>query len=760
MRRHIAFIGALLVVVLIFFNSWLTLNSHTLGDMITYYYPRAEALRQSIVDYGDFLPLWSPYIFSGDPFLAKPNVMNFFFILGPLLLVFPPMAALHLNVLLALFLSAVFMYFLVFQLSRDSFASFVAGIAYLLSGFALTTVIFYGWVTFANAYMLFPLLLIFLFRISSGRWLLNSILAGAVLGLFVIGGSGIEFLYATVMVAIFLGLSIIGRDLKARLARTLLVGVVILAVCLGLSAFKLLPVLEYQQSSVRAALSWQEASGRTIQPSGILTELVEPGIPRVFQTPSSKIGIVAFALLLFAVFRRPKSRPAIFFCAVIAVALLLATGSFLLYLFWKFYPGWSGMRYANRAIIMLVPAAAALAGLGAASLFQQLRHRSASAARIGFAVVVALLLLDLAVFGSGGQSNAGDARYEYRDIDEVVAANALMQNLSSMRQNSIFRIHTLETTGIDWGTEFYTAPLHLENIYGYDTQWLPEYLNRYLSAANNAPAVFWGILNVKYLTAQKPMNIPGFRLVSKFPECKTCFPEEKAIQKAWGPYLYENERFMPRAWIADNAILVVGEPGQARNAVFAIMLNPSFNASSAAVVQGRPRLSSHSIEELMAYKAVILTQGSVDSASDTRLQAYVSRGGRILPDLASGSNSVDDTQISSLLESLNGGSYAPVRDISTLSFSRKTIEATMPGFLVLSERYAFFPGWRASIEGRGEVELLKTDGAITAVRLEKPGFVAFEYMPPSFVAGRIITLLTLAVLAGLLIYFRLARQQK
>ncbi len=753
MRKSAPYIAAIFFLAVLFLNSWWLghLNTHSLGDVLTYYYPRIVAQQQSILSFGNFFPLWNPYIFSGDPFLAKPLALNP--VLGFLLLFLKPLMAIHVNVIIAMFLSGALMFVFVEYLLKNRMAAFISALVYMFSGFFLLTVVFYGWVAFANAYALMPLLLLFLFKSTNEKLFPNSVFAGIVLGLFIITGSGIEFLYASVVVGIFLFFNLIGTDFRKRLVNSAIIGIIVLALCFGVAAFKLLPVLEYQKTSIRSGLSWDEASGRTI-PISRLYALVEPGFPKFFQDPSNKIGIFAFFLALFGVYKKFKSRYTIFFSLVALVSLLLATGSFLLYFFWKFYPGWSGMRYANRAIIIFIPAAAVLAGVGAASLFNWIKSRYSEKKAFGALAVLAFLIVaNLAVFGSGGQSNAGDEKYKFRDIDEVVSSNSILQFLSKERQDGIFRIHTLETRGIDWGTEFYTVPLRLENIYGYDTQWMTSYFNGYLSVSSYSPAKMWGILNVKYLTSQSPVNITGFEFVNKFDNCTVCFPEEPAIQKAWGPYLYENEMFMPRAWLTDSAILVVGEDEPSTNIIYSLMVENSFDPTKAVIIKGGKTIDDYSLEELKRYKAVIFAGGALTSTNTELIKSYVSSGGKLLPDLSQGKVTATEDDVISLLKSISGN-YKIIDDVNieTKDFSKKSVAIgnNEKMFLVLSERYSAFPGWIA-YDSRNEYQILQADAAISAIYIEKPsGPIYFEYRLKSFQMGSLITIMALL---GIIAYF-------
>ena len=59
-------------------------------------------------------------------------------------------------------------------------------------------------------------------------------------------------------------------------------------------------------------------------------------------------------------------------------------------------------------------------------------------------------------------------------------------------------------------------------------------------------------------------------------------------------------------------------------------------------------------------------------------------------------------------------------------------------YLVLSEQFAIFKGWRAEFNGK-EVPILKANGIISAVRLEEEGLLEIYYMPESFAKGAVIS---------------------
>jgi len=67
-------------------------------------------------------------------------------------------------------------------------------------------------------------------------------------------------------------------------------------------------------------------------------------------------------------------------------------------------------------------------------------------------------------------------------------------------------------------------------------------------------------------------------------------------------------------------------------------------------------------------------------------------------------------------------------------------------WLVISERFAYFPGWKATINGK-DLKIYKANNAISAVNLNgEKGSITFKYEPDSFRLGKIITLTTILIL--------------
>ncbi|MEK6949761.1 MAG: YfhO family protein, partial [Nanoarchaeota archaeon] len=104
--------------------------------------------------------------------------------------------------------------------------------------------------------------------------------------------------------------------------------------------------------------------------------------------------------------------------------------------------------------------------------------------------------------------------------------------------------------------------------------------------------------------------------------------------------------------------------------------------------------------------------------------------------------------INAILANMSGA----YKEMKILQYTSNKVELELSGekgWLVASERFAHFPGWEASINGK-KTPILKADNAISAVYLNgEKGALVFEYKPASYKKGKLIS--SLAALA-LIIY--------
>src|SRR5205823_42251 len=74
-----------------------------------------------------------------------------------------------------------------------------------------------------------------------------------------------------------------------------------------------------------------------------------------------------------------------------------------------------------------------------------------------------------------------------------------------------------------------------------------------------------------------------------------------------------------------------------------------------------------------------------------------------------------------------------------------SVRADRPGVLVVSQ--AWFPGWRATVDGRS-APVVRADGLVLGVPVPAGSHrVVLRYVPPGFRAGVAVTLVTIVGLA-------------
>src|SRR3989344_4006849 len=492
-KRNIIYLIFIVLLALFFFRNYaFQLDEQFGGDLVLFYLPRATFVQQSIQEHGNVFPEWNHYVFSGTPYYSRANALGFNYLLGPFLLFLKPLAAIKLSLVLGIILAGIAMYWLVYEISKSPEASLVSSLVFMFNGYILVSIFHWGWVPYAYAYPFTPLVILFVIKALKEKAVIYSILAG-----------------------------------------------------FGFAALKILPVQGPEASN--RILSYEETSGRSLLISDLFKALVESplqglGYP---QTLNSKIGIIAVLLAAFAIVMRWRNKNILFFSLVCLFSVLISMDTFFQYALWKFYPAWTSMRYANRGLFLFVTFGSILAGLGAyyfSSFLKDKLKLSDKKMSAAFIVLVLLIVFNLLVFGVGPTRYDPNDRYTYFNIEDAVSQNEVMQYISD--QPGLFRMHVFEIRGIDWGTEFYTLPLGLEQIYGYESIWNPEYFNEYLGLALRDPPKFWGILNTKYLTSTVPLNISGLTFIKKFGVCASCFPTIPELSKGYGPYLYENDLFV------------------------------------------------------------------------------------------------------------------------------------------------------------------------------------------------------------------------
>jgi len=759
-KHHIFYISLMIIITLIFLSKFLDPNTIYSSDLLARI-PKAAVLKESILKYHDFYPLYNPYWMSGDAFWNRPNSADFInpFInpLWFLIFIMPPVGAFKYIYIISVIGLGISMYaFMIYLIKKPQFA-FVSAFIFMFNGWIMEHVRDTH-ISSVGAPMFIPLIMLFTIKaIKEREWVRNSVIAAIIFSLQILFAPDLKVAMWTALIfGLLLLVYIPGKNIKKRAVKIFLIGFIVSLIIFGVTAQRILPTKELIDITSRAQTPWESASGRKIPLNQVFTKMIEPiyeGMPKIHRFGKApNVGIIAFLLALFAIYARPKNKMVLYSFLVIILSLFLVTGSFVFYFLWKYIPPFTSFRYLTRTVIIFVFAISVLAGYGSSAIFSKLERKGIKRRRTLYFALIALLILNLNVFGLSPYRDY----YEnpFINLEEAVADNHIMQAIS--KQPGIFRAHIYETRGIDWGLEYYTATLGIQTIYGYETAWDPRYLNEYLSVANQQPAKFWGIMNLKYLTARNEINLSGFKFIQKYENCTKCFQIEQT-KKGYGPYLYENELFLPRAYIVNNSILIVGEKDQVTQTTYALMLNPNFKPYNTVIIMGKESINDYQQKDLGKYSAIFLTPGSIDQNSVFKLQQYVDSGRILLPDITKNKNTVSEDDINNLLASFKDDlNEIDDKDVIMHTFDKREIITNgEKGFLVLSERFSMFPGWWAKTNEGKNLEILRVDGAITSVYLDGEQSAIFEYKPRSFVVGTWITIIALISLSVyFIIYFK------
>ena len=698
-------------------------NIHHIND-VTFI---SQNLKESLFEYGQ-LHLWTPYYYSGRPLYAQPEYYFLDFNFLYLLIFRNIFIAMNLATLTYFFLSGLGMYFLFLTFKGNKKGAFIAAIIYMFNNYMHSFVIT-GNLNVLAGYSLIPFAFMFFVKaLKSKDFVKNSIFSGLFIALQIFAGGTLFIPYEIILFGIYSLFYLFGKNLSVRIPKILIVGIIVILVGFGISAIKLLPGIEFMNLSNRSAgLSHEEYLGHPIEFNGLVHVLVT----NLFTTTglSASIGIMGFILLIFSLYNY-KKRYVLFSVIIIVVSILMAVKGPVADLFFKI-PIFNQLRHIERAIFLSAFVSSILAGVGFSVFSEKIKKLVKTKKNlIIFSVVVLLILAELLFLQRFPLAT------EIVKPEEIDIIDYMSKDTGTFRTISLALSTLVGASGYN-----YLSQVGIGTIKGGGGIWFNDYLT-YLSVAQQTkPAKLWGLLNNKYVISDKEINISGLKFIDKFEGCDGCF-----IWEVYGPYLYENPEFMPRAFYVDKSILVVGDTKNVEQIIFTLILNDNFNPKKIVIIHGKESIENYNIGELEKYDAVILSK-TLNNNEITMLRNYVNNGGILLPDIFDNKDSISVEEIEDLLKQLDGN----FEEIGVAEYENNKAVYNVngkKGFLVLSECFSNFPGWHAN--GRNEKEILKANGIITAVFIDNDDKITFKYKPQSFTNGLLISLLTLLLL---IIYF-------
>jgi hypothetical protein len=379
------------------------------GDFSSQYYPLQAFSARELA--AGRLPGWDPYLNAGQPGLADiqtgfyypPNLLPnlVLAVLG-----WPySLELMSAQVVFHFMLASLFTYLFVRQLALRAgarrpaarFAAAIAALSFTYGGYLTSFPV--QQLTILETAVWLPLVLFFLDRAAHANRPWPALLACALaLACGLLAGhpqTSLYLVYMTLAYGLFLAA---GRRVYVLLP---------LFLAFALAAIQLWPTLQFIARSTRAGLSYDSVSGGF--PLAEMTHLLYPGY---FGGSPQYLGILTPILAAAALFLRSAGRQVVFWLVVAAVALLLAFGgnTFVFSVAYLLAPGFAAVRDQERIVYLFSFAASVLAGYGALTLLQPIArparkayHRFARGLSWALAIMAVLTALFYAGYLQGAQ---------------------------------------------------------------------------------------------------------------------------------------------------------------------------------------------------------------------------------------------------------------------------------------------------------------------------------------------------------------------
>jgi uncharacterized membrane protein YfhO len=210
------------------------------------------------------------------------------------------------------------------------------------------------------------------------------------------------------------------------------------------------------------------------------------------------------------------------------------------------------------------------------------------------------------------------------------------------------------------------------------------------------------------------------------------------VWNAFGPYLYKNDDFVPRYILVPNAILLAGDEDLAKQLSFWILQNIDVKNTVVLYTKSLNELTQSLLEK---FSIVVILKAQNDYEI------------RINQQILSSLNETSNNDFAGVLKKLSG-KYKELK-VNDYKNNRVALELYgESGWIAASERFAHFPGWKASMNAHN-LNMFKANNAFTGLRIDgEKGELVFGYYPHSYKKGRLITLTAFfAVILYLGFYF-------
>ena len=676
------------------------------------------------------VPLWNPYILSGNPLLANYQ-SGVFSSINILFFLFNFKIAWSMAVLIQPLLAGIFMYLFTRSLKLGKFSSLISAVSFMFCGFITTWM---SYTTLSLAISFLPLGLFAIEEYSQTKLKRFLFLLFITFPLSLFSGHFQTSLYFVLYVLAYIAF----KFFETRNKKDLINYLTFSFLGIAFSSIQILPSIELYLQAVRSDI-FQKISPLQLTH---LTTILAPdfyGNPVTrndifgnYAEQSSFLGVIPFLLSIFAFFS--KSKKVTFFFIMAVVSLLLCINSPLVDLFISLKIPVLSTASLSRILVLFSFSAAVLSGYGLEKLENHLKNEEYKHIRIwiGVCLLIFVLLFANTLHQPFALKNSILPLLMFFGLTVSLAVSVFRKNLLTLTLIILVLLTSFDMLRFATKWQSFTPPdlvfpttpvisklVTLDNTYrtygplgqegndyykipgtdGYD----PLYINRYgqfMESLNDGKIKSSGrvgttlpthakylpnvidLLGIKYfLIKPRDLNKPWVMPIKKYPADKFSL-----IYKEKGFLIYENNNVYPRAFLVGSFEVIKND-----QKIINRILSPSANLRTEAVVEKNIQLNKN---KYLSGTAVITK-------------------------------------------------YSPNEiDIKT--------DGNKDSLLVLTDNY--YPGWRATVNGK-PTEVLRTDYTFRAIVVPKGNKdIKFYYDSDSFKYGLYITLIS-----GLTIFILLAR---
>jgi hypothetical protein len=386
---HKAGIFYLILLFILFFPVFWSGSTTLLfgSDIHEYYYFVEQFFKNSIRD--GIFPWWNPYQFGGAPFFANPQIVPLY-PFHIIFLFFPLSVSFSMFIILHLFIGLMGMYRLI-RTYVDALSAWVGGVLFGLSGFFIARILS-GHVGIIASSAWTPWIVLFWISWVSKKQLVFFLLSSCCLAMQLMAG------YQSITIFTFeiLTVASVVYCFTLRSLNPFFSLFVLGIFGIGLSAYQMLPVLEFLGLSIRTipiSFAWAEMGASTWNSLAMIVFPFIFGTPSAFTGPpvnfgehasylgsiGSAVGIVSVVLYVLSgigmgipsmKYRYPKN-----LMVMTGIAILVIVAGLVLALsthmpipihktLWTVIPFFRTLRIPSRQLFLVVFAGSILAGFG------------------------------------------------------------------------------------------------------------------------------------------------------------------------------------------------------------------------------------------------------------------------------------------------------------------------------------------------------------------------------------------------------------